>query len=79
MAAKKQKKSKEVTKDWTLGETLQTFPETMEVFAQYGMHCIGCSIAMHETIAEGAAVHGTKPEDLVKKINMRIKKERGGK
>jgi len=76
---KKKQKTEEVTKDWTLGETLEKYPETMEVFAQFGMHCIGCAIAMHETIEQGAKVHGIGVDDLLKKINEAIKKERGGK
>jgi hybrid cluster-associated redox disulfide protein len=80
MAKKKSTDKKEfVNKDWSLGETLQQYPESMEVFAQFGMHCIGCAIAMHETIEQGAQVHGIDANELVKKINEAISKERGAK
>ncbi|MBW2995483.1 DUF1858 domain-containing protein [Candidatus Woesearchaeota archaeon] len=79
MTKKKSKTTvKEVTKDWTLGETLETYPETMEVFAQFGLHCIGCAISAYETIEQGAQVHGVDVNDLLKKINEAVKKERGG-
>jgi hybrid cluster-associated redox disulfide protein len=77
--ARKKTKIEEVTSDWTLGETLEQYPETMEVFAQFGMRCIGCAISMHETIVQGAEAHGINVNDLLKKINDAIKKERGGK
>lgn len=84
--AKKQKAKKEakpkiqtsqpVTKYMALGECLEKFPETMEVFAEYGLHCIGCSIAMHETIEQGAQVHGLDVNELVNALNKKVKEHR---
>jgi hybrid cluster-associated redox disulfide protein len=33
------------------------------------MHCLGCSAARGETVAEACAVHGTDADMLVNKIN----------
>jgi hybrid cluster-associated redox disulfide protein len=77
--AKKKEKKEFVTKDWTLGETLEKYPEAMEVFAQYGMHCIGCAISVHETVEQGAEVHGMPLEEFLKKINAAIETHKKSK
>lgn len=54
MAEKKIK----ITKDMTLGEVVQSFPQTVEVMMKYGLHCIGCHVAAWETLEQGATAHG---------------------
>ena len=39
-----------VTKDTGIIEAVQNHPEIMEVFAEYGLGCIGCMAAHFETI-----------------------------
>jgi len=61
MAAKKspiKKSSDKITKDMTLGELVAKHPETAEIMFRHGLHCIGCHMAAHETIEQGAAAHG---------------------
>ena len=41
-----------VTKDTGIIEAVQNHPEIMEVFAEYGLGCIGCMAAHFETIAQ---------------------------
>lgn len=55
-----------------LGDVAVKYPQTMEVFFKYGLHCVGCSGASFETIEEGATVHGmtkSETERLLKKLN----------
>jgi hybrid cluster-associated redox disulfide protein len=61
-----------VTKDITFGDLLQNKPEAAEILAAYGLHCIGCHIAVFETIEQGAKAHGLSDEqvdELITKIN----------
>jgi len=60
MKAKKESKGKsgKISKDMTLGELVVKHPETVEVMFKYGLHCVGCHMAAHETIGQGAAAHG---------------------
>lgn len=51
-------------------------PEVVEVLLESGMHCIGCPMATEETIEQGAIAHGIDPDELIKKINEKLK---GGK
>ncbi len=60
------------TKDITFGDLLQQKPEAAEILASYGLHCIGCHIAVFETLEQGAKAHGLSDaqlEEMMSKIN----------
>ncbi|MBN2041516.1 MAG: DUF1858 domain-containing protein [Spirochaetes bacterium] len=61
--------SDKITKDMTFGEVLQAYPKAAPIMAQYGLHCIGCHIAVTEKISEGAAAHGFNDETLDKMLS----------
>jgi len=63
----------------TFGELLNMFPESSGVLVKSGMHCIGCPMAMAETIEDGARVHGINPNDLVRKLNNELNEKMGKK
>ena len=58
-----------VTKDSVIGDVLDFDVSTAEYFLAIGMHCLGCPASRGETIAEACSVHGTDPDELVKKLN----------
>ena len=58
-----------ITKDTGIIEAVQSHPEIMEVFAEYGMGCIGCMAAHFETIGQGAGAHGIDVDALIEDIN----------
>ncbi len=58
-----------ITKDMTIQEVVNKFPQTLRVFAQYGLGCIGCHVAAFENIEQGAVAHGINVDDLVKDLN----------
>lgn len=62
-----------ITKDMGITETVQKYPETIEVFMRFGMGCIGCAAASFENIEEGAMVHGIDPDEIVSKLNEAVK------
>ena len=61
-----------VTKDMGLIDIVQNHPEALEVFAKYGLGCIGCAAARFENLEAGARVHGFDPEAMVADINALI-------
>ena len=63
-----------VTKDMGIIEIVQNYPESLEVFAKYGLGCIGCAAARFENLEAGAKVHGVNPEQMVAEINELIEK-----
>ncbi|MCX4275173.1 MAG: DUF1858 domain-containing protein [Candidatus Gastranaerophilales bacterium] len=64
-----------VTKDMGIIDIVQQYPESLEVFAKYGLGCIGCAAARFENLEAGAKVHGVDPEVMVAEINELIEKK----
>ena len=58
-----------ITKDTGIIEAVQNHPEIMEVFAEYGLGCIGCMAAHFETIGQGDGAHGIDVDALIEDIN----------
>lgn len=58
-----------VTKEMSIIDIVQKHPETLEVFAKYGMGCIGCAAAKFENLEAGAKVHGFDADAMVAEIN----------
>ncbi len=63
-----------ISGDMIIYEVVTNYPETMEVFYDYGIHCVGCGMAMYETISQGATGHGINPDDLVADLNYILEK-----
>ena len=63
-----------ITKDMGIMDIVTSHPETLEVFAKYGMGCIGCAAARFENLEAGAKVHGVDPDELVAHLNAALEK-----
>ncbi len=61
--------SGKVTKEMSIIDIVQNYPQSLEVFAKYGLGCIGCAAARFENLEAGAKVHGVDPDEMVKEIN----------
>ena len=59
----------QVTKDTIIMDVLRIDPETVPIFFEIGMHCLGCPSASGESLEQAALVHGVDPDELVQKIN----------
>jgi hybrid cluster-associated redox disulfide protein len=57
---------KKITKDMTLGDLVERYPQAAMLLAKKGMHCIGCSMSAWETIAQGCKTHGMSDEEIEK-------------
>lgn len=58
-----------ITKEMSILETVQTWPETAAVFMEFGMGCLGCMAARFENIEQGATAHGIDVDALVDALN----------
>lgn len=65
-----------ITKDMNIGEIAKKYPQTMEVFLEHGMHCIGCAAAHFETLAQGCEAHGIDTDKLVEALNKAVEKKK---
>jgi len=58
-----------ISKEMTIGEVVQTYPQTIEVFLKHGLMCFGCAIARFENVEQGAQAHGINVEALMTDLN----------
>ena len=58
-----------ITKEMPIGDVVRSHPETVAIFMQHGLHCIGCAVAAFESIEEGAVAHGIDIDALIKDLN----------
>jgi len=63
---------KKITKNMTFGEVLKDYPQIAPVFLKFGMHCIGCHIAVSETLEQGAMAHGVDADQLIDDLNKEL-------
>ncbi|MGD8472520.1 MAG: DUF1858 domain-containing protein [Anaerolineae bacterium] len=59
----------QITREMPIGDVVQNYPQTIEVFLKHGLMCFGCAIARFENIEQGATAHGINVDTLVKDLN----------
>ncbi len=58
-----------ITKNTSIDEIMENYPEAAEVLLMHGMHCLGCEAAQFETLADAAKAHGLDVNKLVEEMN----------
>jgi hybrid cluster-associated redox disulfide protein len=58
-----------ITKEMTVGQVLKSYPQTVRVFMELGMHCLGCPSSTMESIEGAALTHGRNADELIKQLN----------
>ncbi len=61
-----------LTKEMSIGQIVEQYPETVPVFLKHGLMCFGCAVARFENVEQGARAHGIEVEALVKDLNEAI-------
>jgi hybrid cluster-associated redox disulfide protein len=61
-----------ITKQMPIGEVVQNYPQTIEVFLKHGLMCFGCAIARFENVEQGAAAHGIDVDTLMNDLNAAV-------
>src|SRR5690349_20938572 len=49
---------------------VETWPDTVRVFAKHGLGCVTCSIASFDTVEKGARAHRVAVEPLLEDLNL---------
>lgn len=65
-----------ITKEMSIQDVVVNYPETVEVFAGFGMGCIGCAAAKFENIEQAAQVHGIDLKKLLDSLNKAAEKKK---
>ena len=58
-----------ISKDMTIQQIVGEHPETVRVFFQHGLMCVGCAAARFESLEQGAKAHGIDSDALVADLN----------
>ena len=61
-----------IKREMTIQDVVTNHPETLEVFARYGLGCIGCHVAAFENVEQGAMAHGLDVDALIKDLNIAV-------
>jgi hybrid cluster-associated redox disulfide protein len=61
-----------IKRDSIIGDVLDKYPETAEIFFSIGMHCLGCPASRGETIEEACQVHGADIDALLVQLNAEV-------
>ena len=64
-----------ISKEMRIGEIVQSHPETIRVFFEHGLMCVGCAAAGFESLERGALAHGIDVDQLVKDLNAALEKQ----
>ena len=62
----------QITREMPIGDVVQNYPQTIEVFLKHGLMCFGCAIARFENIEQGAMAHGINVDTLVNDLNAAV-------
>ena len=62
----------QITKEMPIGDVVQNYPQTIEVFLKHGLMCFGCAIARFENVEQGATAHGINVDTLIKDLNAAV-------
>lgn len=57
-----------ITKDMTIGDVVQKYPNVTETLLANGVHCVGCGARFFETLEMGFKGHGMSDEQVDKVI-----------
>lgn len=51
-----------ITRGMSIAEVVDICPDAIDIFLEYGLHCVGCGASSWESIEDGAAGHGMDDE-----------------
>ena len=60
-----------ITEKIPINDLINNNPDVIPVLMGYGLHCVGCSFAKHETLSSGARLHGFDEEKIKKALKLK--------
>lgn len=59
----------EVTKDTVISDIMMNAPDSVPLFQEIGMHCMGCALATGENVEQACNAHGVDVDAFLEKLN----------
>lgn len=66
-------KVKSITKEMTIAQVTENFPQAVPVLMGFGFHCAGCPAAQSETIEDLAKANQIDLAEFLKSLNNALK------
>lgn len=66
-----------LTENLFVADVLDRWPQTIPVFIQHRMACVGCAMAPFETLAEATAIYGMSTDRFVNELREAIQSLEG--
>jgi len=67
-----QQQIQKITKETTIGEIVEKYPQVVETLMSFGVHCVGCHVSPFESLEGGFKGHGMDDatiDEAVRKLN----------
>ncbi len=61
-----------ISENLTVDEMLRLYPETIAVLLRFDLHCVGCPISRHHTLAQVARDNGISLETLLEALQQAV-------
>jgi hybrid cluster-associated redox disulfide protein len=68
--------SKRISKDDIIADVLEKNRKASKILFKEGLTCVGCSVAMYETLEQGCLMHGLDVNKVLKKLNQPTTKKK---
>ena len=59
----------EVVKETVIADIMMNAPDSVPLFQEIGMHCMGCALATGENVEQACMAHGVDVDDFLKNLN----------
>ena len=59
----------EVTKSTVISDIMMNAPDSVPLFQEIGMHCMGCAMASGENVEEACMAHGVDVDAFLARLN----------
>ena len=59
----------EVTRTTVISDIMMNAPDSVPLFQEIGMHCMGCALATGENVEEACNAHGVDVDAFLAKLN----------
>jgi len=70
---KKEKSQKQlISEKMSFYEIISKYPKAAEILMGKGLSCVGCPMAMQESLEIGAKAHGINVKKLVEELNKKL-------
>ena len=58
-----------ITKDTTIGDIVEKYPQVVDTLTSFGVHCVGCHVSPFESLEMGFKGHGLDDAKIVEAVN----------